>query len=216
MRVTLWIISLMALSMMLQSSSMALEPIPDRTVVLTFDDNVRSHLNFVAPLLKEKGFGATFFVTHKWMDDPENFLNWEEIAKLDQMGFEIGNHSWTHPGFNTPRNAAHLESELSLVDRELSRVKIEKPITFAWTGNAFSPEARKVLQDHGILFARRGMQPEVPYGELNLGPLYDPTKHDPLLIPSAGDAYPNLTLDHFVSVVERAKDGKIAVCQFHG
>src|SRR6186713_3164610 len=84
----------------------ASEPIPPKTVVLTFDDAVKSHVDIVAPLLKEYGFGATFFISHAWMNDSEYFMSWEEVAKLHQMGFEIGNHSWTHPGFNTPRMAA--------------------------------------------------------------------------------------------------------------
>jgi len=50
-------------------------PVPDKTVVLTFDDAVKSHLTVVAPVLKKYGFGATFFVTHLWMADTEHFLN---------------------------------------------------------------------------------------------------------------------------------------------
>src|SRR5439155_24722589 len=69
------------------------QSVPDRVVVLTFDDAVKSHRTFVAPLLKELGFGATFFVTHKWMDDRTNFMTWEDISEIHQMGFEIGNHS---------------------------------------------------------------------------------------------------------------------------
>ena len=34
------------------------QAIPDKLVVLTFDDAVKSHRTFVAPLLKELGFGA--------------------------------------------------------------------------------------------------------------------------------------------------------------
>src|SRR6266478_8953714 len=79
--------------------------IPAKTVVLTFDDAVKSHRTFVAPFLKELGFQATFFVTHKWMDDPTNFMTWGDIAEIHQMGFEIGNHSWTHPDFSVPKNA---------------------------------------------------------------------------------------------------------------
>ena len=67
--------------------------------MLTFDDAVKSHRTFVAPLLKELGFGATFFVTYNWMDDTENFMTWEEIGEVHDMGFEIGNHSWTHGRF---------------------------------------------------------------------------------------------------------------------
>src|SRR6186997_409580 len=79
---------------------------PDKTVVLTLDDAVKSHRTFAGPLLKELGFGATFFVTHRWMSDHENFMSWSDIADLHNMGFEIGNHSWTHSDFSVPRNAA--------------------------------------------------------------------------------------------------------------
>ena len=40
-----------------------LEPIPDRLVVLTFDDSSKSHFTVVRPILKKHGFGATFFIT---------------------------------------------------------------------------------------------------------------------------------------------------------
>jgi len=50
------------------------QKIPDKLIVLTFDDAVKSHRTFVAPLLKELGFGATFFITHKWMEDRTNFM----------------------------------------------------------------------------------------------------------------------------------------------
>src|SRR2546422_4032846 len=82
-------------------------------VVLTFDDAVKSHRTVVAPLLKELGFGATFFISHAWMtSDPKHYLTWMEIAELHEMGFEIGNHSWTHPSFAVPKNAARLPAEL--------------------------------------------------------------------------------------------------------
>src|SRR5689334_25393175 len=94
------------------------ETIPDKLVVLTFDDAVKSHRTFVAPLLKDLGFGATFFVTHKWMEDKTNFMTWQEIAEIQRMGFEIGNHSWTHGDFSSPKQAHRMPGELYLVDRE--------------------------------------------------------------------------------------------------
>jgi peptidoglycan/xylan/chitin deacetylase (PgdA/CDA1 family) len=66
---------------------------PDKTVVLTFDDAVKSHLTFVAPLLRDLGFHATFFISHRWMPDEARFLAWQEVAALHGMGFEIGNHT---------------------------------------------------------------------------------------------------------------------------
>jgi peptidoglycan/xylan/chitin deacetylase (PgdA/CDA1 family) len=185
-------------------------------VVLTFDDAVKSHRTLVAPLLKELGFGATFFVTHRWMADTANFMTWEEIAEIHRLGFEIGNHSWTHGNFSSPKEADRLPAELALVDSKLHNVKVPKPTSFAYSGNSFGPEAVEQLKALGYTFARRGMQPEVPYGKIEAGPLYDPAKHHPLLIPTSGDSYPGWTLEHFQKVVNQASAGKIVVLQFHG
>ncbi len=190
--------------------------IPDKTVVLTFDDAVRSQITVVAPLLEQLGFKATFFITHNWMEDQAHFLSWEDAAELNRRGFEIGNHTWTHSGFDTAEKGAMLGQELQMVDDELARVGVPKPISFAWPGDNFGPEALKQLQIHGIKLARRGMQPEVPYGEVQVGPLLDVTRNYPLLIPTTGDAYPDWTLDHFKKVVAGARDGKVVVLQFHG
>ena len=189
---------------------------PDRLVVLTFDDAVKSHRTFVAPLLKELGFGATFFVTQLWMSDAEHFMSWKDIAEIHEMGFEIGNHSWTHAAFGEPANAARLAEELKQVEVELARVGVPRPTSFAWCGNSFGPEALTELKRLDFHLARRGMQPEIPYGQMELGPLYDPSKHHPLLIPTGGDAYPNWTFEHFRKVVDRVGPGEIVVLQFHG
>ena len=194
----------------------ALAPIPAKTVVLAFDDAVKSHRTVAAPLLQEHGFGATFFITHAWMEDRENFLTWEEVADLHRMGFEIGNHTWTHANFGDPAAAARLPEELDLVDRELARVGVPRPSSFGWPGNSFGPEALAVPRAAGYRFARRGMQPEFPYGQICLGPLYDPARHDPLLIPTAADAYPDWTMEHFRAAVDRAQAGRVLVLQFHG
>jgi peptidoglycan/xylan/chitin deacetylase (PgdA/CDA1 family) len=190
--------------------------VPDKLVVLTFDDAVKSHRTVVAPLLKELGFGATFFVTHRWMEDRENFLTWEEIGEIHRMGFEIGNHSWTHANFASPRSAARLAAELALVENELRRVGVPRPVSFAYSGNGFGPEAVGELEKLRYRFARRGMQPEIPYGKMEVGPAFDPQRYHQLLIPTTGDAYPGWSLDHFRRVVDQAREGRIAVVQFHG
>jgi peptidoglycan/xylan/chitin deacetylase (PgdA/CDA1 family) len=194
----------------------AAEKAPAKLVVLTFDDAVKSHRTFVAPLLKELGFGATFFVTHRWMDDPEQFMTWAEIAELHRLGFEIGNHSWTHPNFGSPKVAARMAAELALVDRALGQVGVPRPSSFAFSGNGFGPEAVQRLAELGYRFARRGAQPEVPYGQAQVGPAFDPHRHHPLLVPTTGDAYPDWTLAHFRRVVAGAQPGQVVVLQFHG
>lgn len=190
--------------------------IPEKVVVLTFDDAVKSHRTFVAPQLRQLGFGATFFVTHGWMDDPEYFMSWRDIGEIHAMGFEIGNHSWTHADFSQPRHAARLAGELALVENELKKVQVPKPTSFAYSGNTFGPEAIEVLQQNGYKLARRGASPEAEYGTLQIVPAFDPRRQHPLLIPTTGDAYPSWSLEHFIQVVSEAKAGQAVVLQFHG
>src|SRR5580698_647990 len=74
------------------------EPIPDRLVVLTFDDAVKSQFTIVRPILLKHKFRATFFVTEgfNFKTDKEHYMTWEEIAHLHHDGFEIGNHTRDH------------------------------------------------------------------------------------------------------------------------
>src|SRR5437899_3563028 len=77
-----------------------LKAIPDKLVVLTFDDASKSHFAVARPVLKKYGFGATFFITEGF-DFPTNkrdYMTWEEIALLHKDGFEIGNHTRDHVG----------------------------------------------------------------------------------------------------------------------
>lgn len=196
----------------------------DRIIVLTFDDAVKTQRTTVAPLLRELGFGASFFVCHRWMvpgpdayADPDQYMTWQDIAELHQMGFEIGNHSWTHPSFSVPRDAARLPAELALVEFELRKVGVPRPTSFAWCGDAFCAEAVQNLADLGYKVARRGTEPEVPFGDLTrTGPTYDPQKQNPFLIPTTGNNYPGWNMDHFQRVADQAHPGQIVVYQFHG
>lgn len=206
----------LSLTLSLAARYLCAAQIPEKTVVLTFDDAVKSQITFVAPLLERLGFKATFFISHCWMDDKVNFLTWDDVADLNRRGFEIGNHTWTHDAFDTAEKGAKLGEELQKVEDALAQAGVPKPVSFAWPGDNFGPEGIEQLEKHGYKLARRGMQPEVPYGEVKVGPALDVAKNHPLLIPSTGDAYPDWTLEHFKKVVASGGHGKIVVLQFHG
>lgn len=125
------------------------ESIPPKAPVLLFDDALKSHLTVIASMLGEYDLGATFFVTHAWMNDTEHFMTWEEGVELHQMGFKIGNYTGPHADMNTPRNLARLTSELALVENELARAGVPKPISFGWPGNSSAPESVAILEKAG-------------------------------------------------------------------
>ena len=73
-------------------------------VALTFDDGYRDNLTNAAPVLRSLNLPATFFVItgpadgRPMPDDDETggLMTWDEIRRLQSMGFDIGGHSMTH------------------------------------------------------------------------------------------------------------------------
>lgn len=198
------------------TSALALEPIPDKLVVLTFDDASKSHVTVAAPLLKKHDFGATFFVTEGF-DSPTNkrdYMTWDEIARLHRDGFEIGNHTRDHKAPIAKDSKGTIE-QLEAINARCMAHGIPRPVSFAYPGNALDQDVLPILHGLGIKFARRGGAPEFPYDE-GRGFAYEPGLDHPLLIPSAGDARPDWMLDDFKRAVSQARGGKIAVIQLHG
>lgn len=211
-----FLLTLILTSLPLVRNSLGAEPIPDKLVVLTFDDSSKSHYTVARPLLLKHKFNATFFITEGF-DFPTNkkdYMTWEEISQLHKDGFEIGNHTVSHQGVSD-KNLADLPAQLRGINAQCEKHGIPKPVSFAYPGNAITPGALPVLKDLGIRFARRGGSPEHPYKD-GRGFAFEPGKDHPLLLPTAGDARPHWTLEDLMLAVNQARDGKIAILQFHG
>src|ERR1051326_1190079 len=194
----------------------ALEPMPDKLVVLTFDDSVASHYSVVRPILKRYGFGATFFITEgfSFRTNKQDYMTWEQIRQLHEEGFEIGNHTRDHLSVSE-RTLAQLREQIEAINARCAEHGIPRPVSFAYPGNAIVPGALPILKALGIRFARRGGAPEHPY-DWGRGFAYEPGIDHPLFVPSGGDARPDWTLDDFKQATDQARAGRIAVLQFHG
>lgn len=201
----LFIILLLHILLVTNTSAQVLhQPIPDKVVVLTFDDAVRSHATFVGPLLKKYGFGGTFFVVEFPPDfeDKTKYMTWEQISALNEMGFEIGNHTWKHTHVNK-MNKDQFITELAYIESKCREYGIPRPVSFAYPAYDTDPSAIQTLQEEDYFFARvGGSQP------------YDPEKDHPYLIPSfstTGD-----DKQRVLDAIQQAKDGKIVVLTIHG
>src|SRR6185312_10355483 len=70
--------------------------LPQRSVVLTFDDGYRSFRQYAYPVLKELGFPGTLFVYTDYVGAGRNALSWQELRELAAEGFDVQAHSKTH------------------------------------------------------------------------------------------------------------------------
>ncbi len=197
-------------------SAFAREPLPEKLVVLTFDDSAKTHFTVVRPILLKYKFGATFFVTEgfDFKENKRDYMSWDEIAQLHKDGFEIGNHTRDHLGIKK-ENVPQVTGQLRAINDRCRQLGIPPTTSFAWPGNSTAVEAFDALRREGIRFARRGGSPEYEYQD-GQGFAYEPGLDHPLLVPSAGDARPDWTLEDFIAAVQKAGRGRIAVLQFHG
>lgn len=195
------------------------KPIPDKTVVITFDDAKKDHLTHVAPLFRELGFNATFFVTEmdasprgSGFEDKTRFMTWNEIAELNRQGFEIGNHSLHHRRPADPLDAADFTAELEGLNARMKDAGIPCAQSVAYPFGMTTAEQVAVADACGMKWGR---------GNLGSGvcgcagkSVYDPRADHPLAIPSYGDA-PLYTYERLRDRLALAKDGHVLCLAYH-
>jgi peptidoglycan/xylan/chitin deacetylase (PgdA/CDA1 family) len=105
------------------------ERLPRRPIVLTFDDGTADFWEHARPALARHGLVATLFVVSghvggrsvwdRALGEPDRpLLDWEQLARLRQEGFEIGSHTHGHrPLIGLPD--AEAREELARSRREI-------------------------------------------------------------------------------------------------
>lgn len=114
--------------------------LPDKPIVITFDDGYKDNYRFAYPIMKKYGYTGTIFVVSKAIGNtnffdvekklqPENkIMDWHEIRELAEAGFTIGAHTVDHP------HLAEVPPEVARHQIEESKRALEhglkKPVEF--------------------------------------------------------------------------------------
>lgn len=109
------------------------EPLPAKSILLTFDDGRYDVYEHAYPMLRSLGIPWAIFVYPSGINagHARNFMNWDDVRELAAHGVAIGSHSWDHPYLTKPpANVATPADYASWLDRELiaSKQTIEKEI----------------------------------------------------------------------------------------
>ena len=72
--------------------------VPEKSVVLTFDDGYRDNYQSALPVLRQYHFKATvFMITAKINDTKNGYLTADELKEMDKSGFAVECHTVSHP-----------------------------------------------------------------------------------------------------------------------
>ncbi|MGH8906045.1 MAG: polysaccharide deacetylase family protein [Egibacteraceae bacterium] len=134
-------------------------PLPQRPVVITFDDGLADNLDVALPMLLDRGLSATVYVATGLLDGvpgptvpvapKERMLAWGALQEFADAGLEIGAHGHSHRPLDTLRPAAVLD-ELAWCRGLLAEELGNALRSFAYPFGYASPFVRRLVADAGF------------------------------------------------------------------
>lgn len=145
------------------------ENVPQKTVVVTFDDGYRDNYLCAFPILKHFGFRGTIFLTSDYigkndvfpMDKDKNWdkvmdedlpLTWEQVLEMKEYGMEFGSHTCSHwhldelPEMEMVREI--VESKRYLEQKLRSRVT-----SFCYPSGRYNQKVKEAVREAGYIAA---------------------------------------------------------------
>ncbi len=149
-------------------------PLPEKPIILTFDDGYKDNYLYAFPILKEYNFTATIFLVSKYIGDtnqwdrisqeetvhsphsivhsieePINLLSIDEIREMVEYGITFGAHTVTHP------HLQQLSEKKAFHEINQSKIKIEKIIgheitSFCYPYGEVNPTIKQMVIEAGF------------------------------------------------------------------
>ncbi|GAC17955.1 polysaccharide deacetylase family protein [Paraglaciecola arctica] len=134
------------------------QPLPDKTVVITFDDGYDNIYDNAHPILKIFGFPYTIFINPPLIGEVNYQLDWQQVKLMSNEGATFANHGSNH-GHLLMKNTD--ETEENWLNRTLQQIEsAEKTLKenlgyslkyFAYPYGEFDPQLKNRLNSQGYV-----------------------------------------------------------------
>ncbi|HKW12565.1 MAG TPA: polysaccharide deacetylase family protein [Gemmatimonadaceae bacterium] len=128
------------------------DTLPNRAVVITFDDGWENQYRHAFPILQRFGLTATFFVFTTPIGKDGKLMSWEQLRELQDAGMTIGSHTRTHPVL--PDCHAALHNEVAMSREDIKQHLGRAPDFFAYPFGAWDAESAAWARTAGYRAAR--------------------------------------------------------------
>lgn len=145
----------------LRDAELGHRPLPEKPVLITFDDGFANNYELAYPLLKERGLKANLFLVvegvggdSRWDRVPDvilPMLTWAQVREMQDAGvFEFGSHTLSH------QDLGQAEPEEARRQLAQSKARLEKTLgrevvgfAYPYGAGAQKPEVRRLVREAG-------------------------------------------------------------------
>ena len=127
------------------------EKVPEKTVILTFDDGDKSSYDIVFPELEKRGLKASFFVTTRQLND-KGFVTKDNLVEMHKAGHDIESQGHNNEDF-VESSIAQVHKSLYLSKKILEETLNKKVLFLVYPNSSFNSEIIRLAQDVGYQWA---------------------------------------------------------------
>lgn len=133
--------------------------LPEKSIILTFDDGYQDNYLYAFPILKKYNFTATIFLvsgciggTNEWDRTSQKgsirLLFPDEIKEMAEYGISFGAHTVTHPHL-PPLNEKEAFQEIAKSKEEIEKILSQEVISFCYPYGEYNDNIKRMTKDAG-------------------------------------------------------------------
>ena len=123
-------------------------PLPEKPIMLTFDDTEENQYAIAAPEMKKHGFKAVYFIMTVSLGRPK-YMSRDQVKQLSEAGHVIGSHTWDHQNVKKYKGEDWV-TQIEKPTKTLEAITGKKVEHFAYPFGLWNPEAFPELRKRGF------------------------------------------------------------------
>lgn len=122
--------------------------LPDKPIMITFDDGYLDNYTNAYPIMKKYGFTATIFIVTNLVGHDPRFMTWDQVREMQENGTVFGSHTVNHKSL-TSLTKEQIITEITESRDEMTSQLGKRPKYFAYPTGTYNPDIEDMVRSAG-------------------------------------------------------------------